>query len=342
MKTLVFLAVLLAVALARRSESEYLQEWRAFTDKYEKTYNHDEAYYRYKIFKSHVDYVDKFNSELAHKRTFSVGINKFSDLTNEEFRKFFLGTNVDAKNYVKTGLPFVPKVNFKALPQSWNWTAMGAVTPIKNQGQCGSCWSFSTTGSTEGCHQIAMKTLIGLSEQNLVDCSQSEGNEGCEGGLMDDAFKYIIANKGIDTENSYPYTAEDGTCHYSASNCGTTITSYTDVAEGSEPDLQVAVEGAPVSVAIDAGEASFQAYTSGVYYEPECSSTQLDHGVLAVGWGEASEGGAYWIVKNSWGVDWGMEGYIWMARNRNNNCGIATMASYPTGCGNCGNSTLIQ
>jgi cathepsin L len=192
----------------------------------------------------------------------------------------------------------------------------------------GSCWSFSTTGSTEGCHKIKTGTLVSLSEQNLMDCSTSYGNQGCDGGLMTQAMEYIINNNGIDTETSYPYTAQDGTCHYSVANRGATLSSYNNVPSGNEDALQQSVSQGPTSVAIDASQSSFQLYTSGVYYDPNCSSQSLDHGVLAVGWGvDGSQD--YWIVKNSWGTDWGLQGYIWMSRNRNNNCGIATMATLP-------------
>ncbi|OXK63657.1 C1 family peptidase, partial [Escherichia coli] len=186
------------------------------------------------------------------------------------------------------------------------------------------------TGSTEAAHFLSTKNLVSLSEQNLMDCSRTEGNNGCNGGLMDDAFKYIISNKGIDTEESYPYQASTTyDCRYKAANSGATIASYKDVTSGSETALATAANDRPVSVAIDASHNSFQLYTSGVYYEPECSSSQLDHGVLVVGYG--TDGSSdYWIVKNSWGTSWGQAGYIWMSRNRNNNCGIATMASYPT------------
>jgi len=332
MKAIIVLVLLCAVAsFGKRTENDYLKAWMEWTAKYAKTYQHDEVYYRYKIFKQHVDYVDNFSQE---QHSYTVGLNQFADLANEEFQKFFMGTKVDGTKLKQTGEKHQPTSG--ALPVTWDWVKQGAVTAIKNQGQCGSCWSFSTTGSTEGCHFITTKKLVGLSEQNLVDCSGSYGNQGCDGGLMDDAFQYIIANGGIDTESTYPYTAEDGTCHYSASNCGSKVTSYKDVTSGSENDLQAAVHITPTSVAIDASQTSFQLYTSGVYYEPACSSTQLDHGVLAVGWGHDSKSKMdYWIVKNSWGTSWGMQGYIWMARNKNNNCGIATMASYPIGCPAC-------
>jgi len=173
------------------------------------------------------------------------------------------------------------------------------------------------------------KKLVSLSEQNLMDCSTAQGNQGCNGGLMTQAMQYIISNKGIDTESSYPYTAEDGTCSFNAANVGATLSSFTNVNSGDEGDLQAKVYQGPTSVAIDASQSSFQFYSSGVYSDPSCSSTALDHGVLAYGWG-TSGSTAYWAVKNSWGTDWGQAGFIWMARNDNNMCGIATMATLPS------------
>jgi len=253
-------------------------------------------------------------------------MNQFADLTSEEFGQLYLGTIMNASNIVQGIDVFIP--SFGELADAVDWRTKGVVTGIKNQGQCGSCWAFSTTGSVEGATAIKSGKLVSLSEQNLVDCSGSFGNYGCNGGLMDSAFQYIIANKGIDTESSYPYTAMDGTCVFNPSNVGAKISSYKDVQAQSEAALTAAIMSVgPISVAIDASHSSFQLYSSGVYYESRCSATQLDHGVLAVGYG--TQGSDYYIVKNSWGTSWGMQGYILMSRNRNNNCGIATMSSYP-------------
>jgi cathepsin L len=249
-------------------------------------------------------------------------MNLFADLTIEEFTQLYLMPAFNGSE--------LPQVNVhdnedtSKSPLAVDWRTKGAVTGVKNQGQCGSCWAFSTTGSVEGAYKIKGNALISSSEQQLVDCSRSYGNQGCNGGLMDNAFKYIIAIKGLDTEASYAYTARDGQCKFNPANIGTKITSYKDVAKGSEPALQTAVDGCPVSVAIDASHSSFQLYHSGIYYEAACSATRLDHGVLAIGYDTN-----FWLVKNSWGTGWGMQGYIQMSKGRNNNCGIATSSSFP-------------
>jgi len=327
MNRLVILSLLVVSAVFGLSEKEYQDSFLAFSRKFSKTYHHDEFQNRYNIFKKNVDFINTYN---AKNNGVTLAINEFADLTHTEFKKYLGLKKVEI---TPNNTPSV--ASNVALPSSMDWRAKGAVTPIKNQENCGSCWSFSTTGSVEGCHFLGTGDLVALSEQNLMDCSTAQGNEGCDGGLMTDAMTYIIDNGGIDTETSYPYTAEDGTCHYSAANSGSTLASFVNVATGSEADLQAKADKGPTSVAIDASQDSFQFYSSGVYYEPACSSTNLDHGVLVVGWGVDSTNKKtpdYWLVKNSWGTSWGLDGYIWMARNMNNNCGIATMATLPQGC----------
>jgi len=316
---LLVLLGLIAVSLAL-TEKEYQTAFNQWIRANRKSYHSDEFQQRYSIFKSNLDFVNAHN---ALGKSYTVGMNAFADLSNAEFVKLYTG--LLPSTVPSTQSTSAPDAS---LPSAWDRRNNGSVTPIKNQAQCGSCWAFSTTGSTEGCHQITTKKLVSLSEQNLMDCSYAQGNQGCNGGLMTQAMTYIISNKGIDTEASYPYTAQDGTCKYNSKNSGATLKTYTNIKSGDENDLQAKVYAGPTSVAIDASHMSFQLYTSGVYNEPACSSSSLDHGVLAIGWGTSSST-PYWLVKNSWGTGWGIKGFIWMSRNKNNQCGIATMATLP-------------
>jgi len=322
MKSLILLAALLSLAAAFTAD-EYSTTFTNWMVKYSRVYTNDEFQFRYTTFKNNMDYVRDWN---ANNQQTILGLNNFADLSNEEYRALYLGTHFDGTSRLQN--TYQKFISVPTANETVDWVTAGAVTGIKNQGQCGSCWSFSTTGSVEGAHFLSGKALVSLSEQNLMDCSDSYGNAGCNGGLMDDAFQYIIATGGIDTEASYPYKGKAGKCEYKAANSGATISSYKDVTSGSETDLATAANTQPISVAIDASHQSFQLYTSGIYYEPACSTTQLDHGVLVVGYGTISAGD-YWLVKNSWGTDWGQAGYIQMSRNKKNNCGIATMASFP-------------
>jgi len=316
-----FLFALFAVVFLASAKSQYAALFKEWQGKHGKVYaSQVEAKHRLAAFSRNARFVAQHD---AKARGFTVALNEFADLTSQEFVALYNGMNIS-----KVAGKFVPS---RVGGDTVNWATKGAVTPVKNQGQCGSCWAFSTTGSVEGAHFLRVGALVSLSEQNLVDCSTAQGNMGCQGGLMDQAFQYIISNNGIDTEASYPYTATGpNSCEFSSSNVGAMLKSFTDVASGDENALQTAVTQQPVSVAIDASQPSFQLYQSGVYNEPACSSSQLDHGVLAVGYGSDSSNTAYWIVKNSWGTGWGMQGYIWMSRNAQNQCGIATAASWPT------------
>ena len=278
--------------------------------------------FRLNQFKETLAKVEEHNSrnDVGHK----VGLNEFADLTAAEW-KMKLGFNGAKDKLAAKKTKLLDESN---LADSVDWRTKGAVTPVKNQGQCGSCWSFSATGAMEGAYQIAGNELTSFSEQQLVDCSGSYGNMGCNGGLMDNAFKYIMKNS-LETESDYPYTARDGSCSYVSTKGVGKVTGYSDVTPGSPSQLQAAVAKGPVSVAIEADQYSFQGYKSG-FITKGCG-TNLDHGVLAVGYGTDATAGDYFIVKNSWGASWGDKGYVMIAANTKNGnvCGILSAASQP-------------
>lgn len=217
----------------------------------------------------------------------------------------------------------------KSLPDSIDWRSKGAVTPVKDQNHCGCCWAFSATGAIEGHNFLKTGKLVSLSEQNLVDCAKNGGNDGCNGGYMNEAFTYVIQNKGIDSEESYPYEAKDNDCRFNEKTIGATLTDFVRLPSGNEEILkEVVATIGPVATAIDTSDEHYRSFKSGVFNIDKCSSERLTHGVLIVGYG-TEEGNDYWLVKNSYGKSWGLDGYIKMARNKQNHCGIATDASYP-------------
>lgn len=281
------------------------------------TYNKSYSPQKYELYVNNSKYIDILNSQ---NLSYEVSINHFAD---EEFYSMnhFIKSNqcyncVDPMLYENIDIP-----------ESVDWRKQNAVTHVKNQKECGGCWAFSTTGAVEGVSAIMNNRLVNISEQELIDCSKE--NHGCEGGIMDKAFQFVI-NNGLCSEDSYSFTARDGLCHKWMCDSVVSISDYRDVEPNNEKALQYAVSKQPVSVAIQANLTSFRFYKRGVYQDSNCG-TQLDHGVLIVGYGEEN-GNPYWIVKNSWSTEWGEDGYIKILRNYNQPtgmCGIAMQPSFP-------------
>uniref|UniRef100_A0A7N1A9U8 Cysteine protease n=1 Tax=Kalanchoe fedtschenkoi TaxID=63787 RepID=A0A7N1A9U8_KALFE len=290
--------------------------------------NIEEKERRFKIFKENVERVNAHNSVKGRK--FDLAVNKFADLTNEEFRAKYTGrllTRPPTKQARGGNLKLTDDV-----PTSIDWRKKGAVGKVGQQGGCGSCWAFSAVAAMEGIVQIKTGELLDLSEQELVDCDTFD--DGCDGGLMDNAFKWIIQNGGLNSEEAYPYKGEKGECNTTLSSVSVaSITGYVDVPEDDEKALQQAVAQQPVSIGINSNSFEFQLYGSGVY-NGSCNADLLTHGVVIVGYDVTEEEGKpYWILKNSWGLDWGEDGYMRIdkdVKDKRGKCGLAMLASYPT------------
>ena len=275
--------------------------------------------------------VDAFIKEHnASNATYTAGHNQFSDWTFAEY-KAILG------HRRAPGMRSAPvKMDTSAIANSVNWVEAGGVTPVKDQGQCGSCWAFSATGSLEGAHYVASGELLSFSEQQLVDCAfLAYGDLACNGGLASNAYNYYIDGHNAETEDSYPYfsgtTRSKGDCQYDASSASdVTVQSYTTVTPQSVADMKAALGQQPLAVAIEADKLCFQTYSSGIFDNDNCG-TSLDHAVLAVGYG-SENGQEYWLVKNSWASTWGDQGYIRMAITGDDAgiCGVQLEPEYPT------------
>jgi cathepsin L len=286
------------------AQDHFVQFMAIFNKKYEST---PELFKRFNIFKDNLEFIQSHNAE---NHTYTLGVNEFTDLSHEEF----VATYVGKLHNEKPDIPSVESVEEVTgpVPNDVDWRSKGAVNPVRNQGQCGSCWAFAAVAALEGATKVGPKgTLPVLSEQHLVDCAGSAGNHGCSGGLPSNALNWASRNGGVCSGSSYPYTGRDGRCNTGCSKSATT--SGAGGVASSDSGLTGALNGRPVAVAIVASGRPFQSYSSGVFSGP-CPGN-LDHAVTAVGF----TGNAY-IVRNSWGSSWGQGGYIMMARA--NTCGI--------------------
>lgn len=334
----VFVLLLLAGVVCAEHTFE---EWAGHHAKeYDSFWHHQ---YRKEVWTNNMNEILQHNIRfMKGEESFNMAMNRHGDLTPEEFSSAKT-CRKSADNSTDGILKQNPKIHYKGSaflppiveytpPKEVDFREKGYVTPVKDQGDCGSCWAFSTTGALEG--QLFRKTgeLYSLSEQQLVDCAGAFGNYGCDGGIQDYAFMYTMSVKGLQSEKSYPYKGVDGNCRFNPAKAVAGATGYLDIETGNEDMVTMALAlNGPLSIAIDASRRTFQFYDSGVYNDVKCKNGEydLDHAVLMVGYGTSDDGTPYYLVKNSWGPDWGEGGYIKMTRNGKNQCGVATEASVP-------------
>jgi hypothetical protein len=329
-------------ALALPATVDYAGEFSVWKQQHGKSYASADS--EAKAFAAFAHNHETIQTHNSRGLSYVLGHNEFSDLTADEF----FGPRTGYAMNTTTRDTFARKVHApppqgKSPTAEVNWVTAGAVTPVKNQASCGSCWAFSAVGAIEGSYFLSQDKLLSFSEQDLVSCDTTDS--GCNGGLMDNAFKWVETN-GIAAEDAYPYTSGGGvtgTCDAAkAANPVATVTGYTDVTPKSMAALMSAVEQQPVSLSIQADRSFFQIYKSGVMDSPRCGS-QLDHGVLVVGY-DSSDASPYWLVKNSWGATWGEAGYIklGMASSGNGICGMYLQPSYPTGAGPAAAKKMVE
>uniref|UniRef100_A0A8C9RDU9 Cathepsin K-like n=1 Tax=Scleropages formosus TaxID=113540 RepID=A0A8C9RDU9_SCLFO len=330
MHVLQILCLTVIVALCQASPDTTLNDqWELWKSQHEKMYTEQrEEAHRRLVWEKNLRLIEKHNREASlGLHSFTMGLNHFADKTEEEVDATFDCLREEPDDFLSGNDTFKPPQD-ATIPKSVNWRTKGLVSPVRNQGHCGSCWAFSAVGALEG--QMARKNrrMIPLSPQNLMDCSTRYGNHGCKGGNVRKAFTYVIENKGIDSDKFYPYKAKEGKCRYSVKGKAGYCRKYRVLPQGDEKALKKAVATVgPVSVSIYSKLPSFRFYKRGIYHDPKCT-LKPSHAVLVVGYG-TKRGKDYWLVKNSWGTGWGKNGYVRMARNKKNLCGIANRPIYP-------------
>jgi len=322
MKVAVLLLCVFVCSLAIKANPwEAPSEFYDFIAKYNKSYTAEEFSKRLVIFKQNLKELNRLNRESATSRLGTkFGINKFADISKEEF-KSHLGYKPISTSTNKQ----VDPVHAQAIPTSYDWRKSGAVTPVKDQGQCGSCWAFSATEGIESAYYLAKKKLFVLSPQQIVSCDDND--DGCNGGDLPTAFQYV-QGAGMETNAIYPYTSgdgDDGTCQYNQQDVVVTISGFKyATTSGNETQMQLAsLQHGPLSICVDAS--TWQYYESGVI-KSGCGDT-LDHCVQIVGWSSTAQNIPYWIIRNSWNTDWGLNGYLWVERNKDE-CGVSDEATY--------------
>nr|CAQ03433.1 silcatein 2 [Spongilla lacustris]CAQ54052.1 silicatein alpha 4 [Spongilla lacustris] len=323
-----FIILLSFVFLSVAFSYEFVEEWHLWKGQHQKSYTSElEELERHAIWSSNKKYIEEHNAR-SDLFGYTLAMNSLGDLSMEEYNEIYL--THETGNYTHHGLKMFQAPKGVQYADSIDWRAKGAVTSIKYQAQCGASYAFAATGALEGASALANDKQVTLSEQNIIDCSVPYGNHGCSGGDTYTALKYVIDNGGIDTESSCSFQAKQSSCQYNSKNSGASATGVINIAFGSESDLLAAVATVgPVAIAVDANTNAFRFYQSGVFDSSSCSNTKLNHAMLVTGYGSYN-GKDYWLVKNSWGKNWGDSGYILMVRNKYNQCGIASDSLYPT------------
>jgi C1A family cysteine protease len=320
MKAIIALLLVACVFSQEAALQDLFDTWKIQNNK--QYSSAEEEAERFAIFSMNYAVVQEWN---AAGNSAVLGLNLFADLTNQEFGAMYTGSQPAPEDVVQANI--VAFDNVDTVPTSWDWVTEGAVTPIKNQEQCGSCWAFATVATTEGQYKLNGNTLTSFSEQQIVDCDTT--CDGCNGGWPYLAMAYV-AKTGLETETEYPYTGVGGKCNYNAKEAtNTTVTGAAFVTPKSATDLFAGVYQQPVAIIVEANQNVFQLYTSGII-TTGCG-VALDHAITAVGYTPT-----YFIVKNSWGTTWGQQGYLWISTSTDYNdglgaCGIFSQPQYPKG-----------